>query len=93
MDSLTTPRSVAFQMARKMGVRAGKRRVFIDAENYTDVEYIKKQIRMLADIARKQGEAIGIGHARIWTVQALREELPVLEKEGFRFVYASQVVR
>jgi polysaccharide deacetylase 2 family uncharacterized protein YibQ len=40
----------------------------------------------LADLARKSGLAIGIAHARPYTLQALRAMLPRLAAEGIVFV-------
>ncbi|PIZ14753.1 hypothetical protein COY52_11115 [Candidatus Desantisbacteria bacterium CG_4_10_14_0_8_um_filter_48_22] len=93
VDSRTTQKTVGYRLARSMGVRTGIRDIFLDMENFKDVEYIRGQVGALVRIARKKGEAIGIGHNRTWTFQVLREELPRLRSEGIELVFASQIVK
>jgi polysaccharide deacetylase 2 family uncharacterized protein YibQ len=91
IDSVTTPHSVGLKLAREMGVRTAARNVFLD--NVQDVAAIRKQIQQLAQLAVKRGSAIGICHPHPATIQALAEELPVLQKAGIKFVYASELVK
>jgi len=91
VDSVTTPHSVGLKLAREMGVRTAARNVFLD--NVQDVAAIRKQIQQLARLAVKRGSAIGICHPHPATIQALAEELPVMQKAGIKFVYASELVR
>jgi polysaccharide deacetylase 2 family uncharacterized protein YibQ len=91
IDSVTTPHSVGLKLAREMGVRTAARNVFLD--NSQDVAAIKAQLEQLARVAVKKGSAIGICHPHRATIQALAEQLPVLQKEGIKFVYASELVR
>ena len=91
VDSMTTPRSVGRKLAGEMGMRTAARNVFLD--NSQDVTAIRMQIRELAKLATKRGSAIGICHPHKVTIQALAAELPVLQKEGITFVYASKLVR
>jgi len=93
VDSYTSEKSVAKKVAREMSIKTGKRSVFLDMENFKDVAYIKKQIEKLVSVAKKNGEAIGIGHNRIWTAQALAEELPKFKDEGVQLIFASQIVK
>lgn len=93
VDSKTTGISVGYSIAREMGIKTGERKVFLDMENPDDTAYIKKQIWQLVKIAKKDGEAIGIGHNRIWTAYALKEELPKIQAEGIELVFASQIVK
>lgn len=91
VDSLTSQNSVGYYLARKKGLRAGKRNIFLD--NRDDKEYINAQLRLLAREAKKNGYAIAIGHVqRKWTSVALAQMLPRLEEEGIRIVPASEVV-
>lgn len=91
IDSMTTPHSVGLGVAREMGVRTAARNVFLD--NTQDVAAIRKQIEQLAKVAEKRGSAIGICHPHKATIQALAAELPVLHRQGVRFVHASELVR
>ncbi len=60
VDSLTTPRSVGMDEARKMGIKTGRRRVFLD--NVKTRKDICHQLKLLVAAAKKHGQAIGIGH-------------------------------
>jgi uncharacterized protein len=93
VDSLTSQKTVGYKMARSMGIKTGVRDVFLDMDDYKNVSHIKKNFQELVSIAKRKGEAIGIGHNRTWTFQALSEELPMLQNEGVELVFASQIVR
>jgi uncharacterized protein len=90
IDSRTSPASVGYSLARKMGLRAETRQVFLD--NVQDVAAIKVQLRQLAETAIKRGSAIAICHPHPTTIRALTSTLPVMKNEGITFVYASQLV-
>ncbi len=91
IDSMTTPKSVGAKVAREMGVRTASRNVFLD--NVQDVAAIRKQLREVTRVAAKRGSAIAICHPHKATIEALTEELPLLKKEGIRFVSVSKLVR
>ena len=91
IDSLTTPKTVAYQTARAMGMRWGKRDVFID--NKKEASYNEKQINELKSTARKKGWAIGIGHDDPVTLSTLARMMPEIEAEGFEFVYAAELLQ
>jgi hypothetical protein len=91
IDSLTSPKSIAFEEAKKTEVPAEERDVFID--NQKELAYNEKQIQELKSTAQKRGFAIGIGHDDPVTLQALEKNMPLLESEGFEFVYAVELVQ
>jgi polysaccharide deacetylase 2 family uncharacterized protein YibQ len=91
VDSLTSPRSVAAQVAREMGVPTGTRAVFLDNQN-TDV-YVRGQFHALIKIALSQGQAIAIGHVGKVTAAVLRSMLPEFDEAGIQLVTVSQLVR
>lgn len=91
VDSRTIASTVAYDLAKSLGLRSGKRDVFIDAEK--DIEAIRKSIWDLAEKAKTNGFAIGIGHCQKITLEVLREEVPKVKALGFRFVPLSKVVR
>ncbi len=91
LDSRTIATSVAYDMAQSIGLTCGKRDVFIDTENDHDV--IRNRIWELAQKAKENGFAIGIGHCQRTTLGVLQEEIPKLQEKGFRFVPLSKVVR
>ncbi|HHW15277.1 MAG TPA: hypothetical protein GXX28_10155 [Firmicutes bacterium] len=91
IDSRTTAGSVATDVARELGLPYGENFVFLD--NRADVDYIRRSLRILVKAAERNGYAIGIGHVRRETLAALRAELPVLLRNGVRFVPVGDVVR
>jgi hypothetical protein len=91
LDSRTTPNSLAYQVAREMGVPTAQRQVFLD--NELDTTKIQQQLRHLATLAHARGSAIGIGHPYPETVRALRTFLPTLRQDGIEIVPVSQLVR
>ncbi len=90
VDSLTSGRSVAFREARKAGLPAAVRDVFLD--NDQDVAKIARQIRKLAKVARHQGSAVGICHPYPQTLAALRQEARYLKEQGIEVVPISSLL-
>lgn len=90
LDSLVSKKSICEKLARNMNIKFAKRDIFLDNKN--DPEYIKGQINQLQSRAQKQGFAIGIGHDRRLTLEILKEVMPELEEEGFRFVFVSDLI-
>jgi uncharacterized protein len=91
LDSFVTAKSVCRTIARKIKIKFAKRDVFLD--NQDDPEYIRGQLEKLKNLSRKQGTAIGIGHDRKNTLMVLKEMLPQLENEGYKFVFVSEIAR
>ncbi len=90
LDSRTTPRTVGFELARELGLKTGRRSVFLDNER--DVSKIKARISELIDLSQKNGNAIGIGHPHPETIQAIRESLPSLRENGVELVPVSSLL-
>ncbi|HKZ71814.1 MAG TPA: divergent polysaccharide deacetylase family protein [Nitrospirota bacterium] len=90
VDSKTSPRSVAYETAKRIGIRSGRRDVFLD--NKSDIEYIKGQVDKVIRIAKQNGEATAIGHPRARTIAALREKIADFEREGIELVPVSEVL-
>jgi polysaccharide deacetylase 2 family uncharacterized protein YibQ len=91
LDSVVSPKSICASLARKMGLRFARRDVFLD--NVEDPAYIKRQINKLKKKASSSGQAIGIGHDRRITLEVLAEVIPELKKEGYRFVFVSELAK
>ncbi len=92
IDSRTSDRSVAFKLARNFRIRCAENNMFLDSE--TSEAYVETNFRRLIAAARQRGSAIGIGHAtRPATISALKKLMPEYEKDGVKFVYASELVR
>jgi hypothetical protein len=90
LDSLVSGDSVAPEVAEKIRLKFARRNIFLDNEE--DPVYIKGQLEQLKAASRLHGRAIGIGHDRRVTLQVLKEQMPLLEKEGYRFVFVSELV-
>ena len=89
VDSRTTPRTVAFDVAKKTGVPAAKKSVFIDHD--PSEKAIAIQMERLLGMARYSGSAVGIGHPYKLTIEALdrfRDQL----KRGYDVVPVSELV-
>ena len=71
IDSLTSPQSVAYREAKRMGLIAGQRDIFLDHQ--VSEEAILRQIRNLVSIARNKGQAIAICHPHAATISALKQ--------------------
>lgn len=89
LDSFVSRNSVCIDLAHKMNLPSARRDIFLD--NFEDPAYIKLQINKLKSKARMHGQAIGIGHDRKNTLKVISEVMPQLEKEGYRFVFLSEL--
>ncbi|MBU1727617.1 MAG: divergent polysaccharide deacetylase family protein [Candidatus Omnitrophica bacterium] len=91
LDSYVTANSICSGSAVKIGLPFARRDVFLD--NTGDSLYIKGQLNKLKRIASQKGSAIGIGHDRPVTLKVLKEEMPKMEEEGYKFVFVSELVK
>ncbi|MBU1262157.1 divergent polysaccharide deacetylase family protein [bacterium] len=92
VDSVTTEKSCAAKTAKRMGLKTGVRNVFLDNED--NIEYVAKQFELLLEMARKNGEAIAIGHiTKKSTVSFLKKEIPKLTEAGYELVRVSEMVK
>jgi polysaccharide deacetylase 2 family uncharacterized protein YibQ len=90
VDSFTTPKSLAYHIAKESGVKTARRQVFLDNEE--DEEYIKGQIEKLIIIAQRDNTAIGIGHPHPQTINALQKMVPLMKEKGIEIVPVSELV-
>jgi uncharacterized protein len=90
LDSRTTADSIAFDLAREMGLRTSFRNVFLDTT--VGVDYSKRKIIDLFQFSQKTGKAIGIGHPFPETLQALRENIGLLQKYKVTPVFVSEII-
>ena len=89
IDSKTIGGSVAFDEARRLGMRTGARHIFLDNEE--NVGYIRKQLHHMIKIAEEKGEAIAICHPYKETFEALQREETWLRQQKVEFVVASRL--
>jgi polysaccharide deacetylase 2 family uncharacterized protein YibQ len=90
IDSRTDAKTVAFDTAKRDGVRAASRKVFLD--DTATRQAIIGQLELAGRDATRDGFTIAIGHPRAATIAALAEEVPRLEARGVRLVFASDTV-
>lgn len=90
LDSRTTARSVARDVAATRGVPYAERDVFLD--NHRDARYLGQQLAQTEALARRFGSAIAIGHPHGETVAALARWAPTLADRGIELVPVSTVI-
>ena len=91
VDSVTSPHSVAAQVAREMSVPTASRAVFLD--NRDEETYVRGQFRILIALAQARGQAIAIGHVGRVTAGVLVAMLPEFDEAGIQLVRVSDLVR
>jgi polysaccharide deacetylase 2 family uncharacterized protein YibQ len=91
VDSVTSPHSVAVQVAHGLGVPIAARAVFLD--NQDEEEYVRGQFRALIALAQTRGQAIAIGHVGRVTAKVLIALLPEFDEAGIQLVRVSDLVR
>ena len=84
LDSLTSAGTRGIDQARMTGVPFAVRDVFLD--NDPTVEAVSAQLRQLEASALANGSAIGIGHPKDGTIDALADWLATLDQRGFSLV-------
>jgi polysaccharide deacetylase 2 family uncharacterized protein YibQ len=90
LDSSTSGKSIAADVARSAGLGWAKRDVFLDNEQ--SVEAVERQIELVLRKAEKSGSAIAIGHPYRTTLEALRIWAPKLREAGVQAVPLSQLI-
>ena len=90
LDSKTTSNSVLVSLADQNEIPVINRDVFLD--NTNEVDYILGQLKELEQKAKKNGNAVGIGHPYPETVIALKRWIPTLKEKDITIVPISQTV-
>jgi polysaccharide deacetylase 2 family uncharacterized protein YibQ len=91
VDSRTTAASVAFEAARRQGLPAFYRSVFLD--DTQSVPYTLGQLRQFRRVLEDQGAALAIGHPYPSTIAALTQFLPELVGNDVELAPASQLLQ
>ena len=91
IDSRTSSLTIGEKTMISFGVPTARRNIFLDNNN--DLDKIEEQLNKLANSAKKNGVAVGLGHARKNTLSVIRNVVPGLLEKGFVFQFASQVVK
>lgn len=90
VDSYTTHRSIALDLARESGVPSVKRDVFLDPDRAPGT--LRREFERLKKLSRLQGMAVGIGHPYPATLDFLETELPKLEDQGYELIGISRYI-
>ena len=91
IDSRTSSLTIGEKTMISFGVPTARRNIFLDNNN--DLDKIEEQMNKLANSAKKNGVAVGLGHARKNTLSVIEKVIPDLLDKGFVFQFASQVVK
>ena len=91
LDSRTSARTVAYDEAHRLGLKAAFRSVFLD--DVDEDGAIIRQIDLWAARSAKEGAPVAIGHLRPRTIEALAFRLPYWRAQGVRLVPLCEVVR
>ena len=90
LDSRTSARSVGLRLAHEAGIPALGRDVFLDHERARPA--IRAQLDRVAEIARRNGVAIAIGHPYAETLDVLEAWLPTLKGQRLELVPLTRLV-
>lgn len=90
LDSRTGAGSVAYRLARALGVPSAERDVFLDDASAGAA--LEERWRDLLAEARSQGAAIAIGHPHEATLAFLERAVPAAVEAGYEFVPVSYLV-
>lgn len=91
VDGLTSNLSVAYDEAKGLGLKAGRRQIVVDHAAGEAGDRVRWD--EVAWWAERRGEAIVIAHGHPLTARLLREYVPRWEARGIRFVPVSQLAR
>ncbi|SCY81425.1 divergent polysaccharide deacetylase family protein [Alkaliphilus peptidifermentans] len=95
VDSKTSENSIVKEVAIENNVPYLERLVFLD--NDKSLLSIKKQLKLLGELAIKHETAVAIGHVGpeggVVTAQAIKEMIPELEAMGIEIVPASMILK
>lgn len=90
VDSYTSRGSKGLSTARRLGLSAARRGIFLD--NQPTPQAVGAQIERLIKLARQKGAIIAIAHPHPGTIKALRKWAPILNKKT-ELVLVSELVR
>jgi hypothetical protein len=91
VDSVTTSRSVGYDLARALGIPAGRRQVFLDPDESEATA--RERLDAVERWAASRGRVLAIAHGRLLTLRLLEEALPGWEARGVRLVPVSELVK
>lgn len=90
VDAQTTPNSVAYQTANRLGAQCLRSAGFFDDKQ--DPAAIQKTLLALARTAQAKHRVLALGHCRRTTLESLEAVLPKIREMGVELVPASEVL-
>ena len=90
VDSFTTPKTIGYKTAKKMGVKTVENKMFIDAKYEQD--FMLSQFDRITEMALAGQSVVAIGHVRRKTLDILERKIPELDEKGIEFVSVSKLV-
>jgi len=91
LDSVTTSRSVALKMGRRLSAPVVARDIFLD--DVDSEKEVKSRLAQTELIAKKTGTAIAIGHPRKATLRVLKDWMHDLERKKIQLVPLSTIAQ
>ncbi len=91
IDSKTTNASVAQQIGAQLGADVIARDIFLDPTP-GDADEVRRQLRLVEEIALKTGYVVAIGHPRPETLSVLAPWLASAEARGFELTTPSAII-
>jgi len=91
LDSLTTHRSLANNIAQQYNIPSTTRDVFLDHD--VSLAAISQSFDRLIQIAKQKGRALAIGHPYPETLEYLEYWLPRLERKGVKLISLSAYIQ
>jgi polysaccharide deacetylase 2 family uncharacterized protein YibQ len=89
VDSLTSPKSVAYKLAQQQGLPSLRRHVFLD--NNTSLASLNKQWQQALRISKQYGSAVLIAHPYTKSHNFLTQKIPTLSGQNIQLIPASQL--
>jgi len=90
IDSLTVKNSTAYDESLRLGVKSGRRDIFLD--NLDHEESVIQQIDQLIRLAKRRGYAIAICHPKESTIKALKDSMEKFRSQGVEIVPVSELI-
>ncbi len=91
LDSITSAKSVAFDICNTHGIPSLKRSVFIDHEK-NDI-YIENQLNKAINIAKEKMTAIALGHVNNHTIKVIKKMLENGDFDNISLCFASEIIK
>jgi len=90
LDSRTDSDSIGASLAHEMGVPALSRDIFLD--HVRDYAHVRQQLRLLLELARRQGSALAIGHPFPETMRAIADSRKEFDEAGVRWCWPQDLL-